>query len=133
MRLLISGFYNLSLTRAAVLRARELGASWASEEFMPINDPEYKEFNLDKNFFVHHDVPRNDEILLQVFDELGEKISSSGVHVVEVPDDIEYYIECYIKEWISENHQTWRKGSNIEGEQNDDFFSKDSKFSDHYE
>ena len=60
---------------------------------------------------LEHEIERNDPVLVQVVEELGEK--SSGRHaelkVVEIPDDVKWKIEEYDGvEWVAEQHRTWR-------------------------
>lgn len=55
-------------------------------------------------------VNRNDPILVQVIEELGDKASAkySSLTVVEIPDDVEWTIEEYDGlESIHEVHRTW--------------------------
>jgi hypothetical protein len=57
-----------------------------------------------------HDMPRNDPILVQVVEELGEKANNrySELKVVEIPDDVEWQIDEYDGvEWVAEKHRTW--------------------------
>ena len=61
-------------------------------------------------YFSDTDIERNDPILVQVVEELGEE--ANGKHatlkVVEIPDDIEWYIEEYDGcERVAEKHRTW--------------------------
>ena len=56
------------------------------------------------------DVARDDPVLLQVVEELGEKASGrfADLKVVEIPDDVEWQIDEYDGlEWVSERHRTW--------------------------
>lgn len=58
----------------------------------------------------NRDVPRDDTLLIQVVEELGEKASGScaRLKVVEIPADVEYTVEEYDgNEHIAEAHQTW--------------------------
>lgn len=53
---------------------------------------------------------RNDPILVQVVEELGDKASAkySRLKVVEIPDDVEWVIAEYDgNEWVAEKHSTW--------------------------
>jgi len=57
-----------------------------------------------------NDIPRDDPELVAIVEKLGE--DSWGEYaellVVEVPDDVEWYIEEYDgQEWIAERHRTW--------------------------
>jgi hypothetical protein len=64
----------------------------------------------DDAFFDKNIIPRNDPILIQVVEELGDKANRFGskLKVVEIPDDVEWQIEEYDgAEWISEKHRVW--------------------------
>lgn len=64
----------------------------------------------DDAFFDKNIIPRNDPILIQVVEELGDKANrfSSKLKVVEIPDDVEWEIKEYDgAEWISEKHRVW--------------------------
>jgi hypothetical protein len=56
------------------------------------------------------DIERNDPVLVQVVEELGDAASGKYSHltVVEIPDDVKWEIEEYDgKEWVAEVHRTW--------------------------
>jgi hypothetical protein len=56
------------------------------------------------------DIKRNDPILIQIVEELGEAANGSyaRLKVVEIPDDVEWTIKEYDgDEWIAEKHRTW--------------------------
>jgi hypothetical protein len=139
MRVLISSSCSFWLSREAVLRARELDASWAfpdhiaikGEEGSWLNDEKYQR---EEQYSLDHRVPRHDPILLQVFDELGQRMSAdegSEIKCVEVPDDLEYFVGSYLGEWIAEAHRTWTADTGLSGESGGGpVFTKDSKFSD---
>ena len=58
---------------------------------------------------LHHE-NRSDKILVQAVEELGDKASNllSDLVVVEVPDDVEFFIDDYDGfETVRENHRTW--------------------------
>ena len=64
----------------------------------------------DGNYFSERDIQRNDTILIEVVNELGEKADGfcSELKIVEIPDDVEWIIEEYDgKEWIAEDHRRW--------------------------
>ena len=143
MRVLISQNCWFRLSREATLRARELGAEWASKEHMPlVDEPGHYAYG-DESETRHEEdigyslsslVPRHDPVLLQVFDELGpERMTGlsfeidGGMEVALVPDDVTYFIGSYIAEWVAEAHRTWSS----QGEQSggSPVFTKDSKFS----
>tara|TARA_Y100000310_G_scaffold61032_1_gene56316 strand:+ start:621 stop:1202 length:582 start_codon:yes stop_codon:yes gene_type:complete len=55
-------------------------------------------------------IKRDDPILIQVVEELGEK--ANGAHaelkIVEIPDDVDWIIQEYDgNEWVAEAHRTW--------------------------
>lgn len=66
----------------------------------------------EENFFSEQDIPRNDPILVETVEALtAEKAGNrfSTLKVVEVPDDVDWYIEEYDgDEWVAERHRTWR-------------------------
>ena len=56
------------------------------------------------------DLERDDPILVQVVEELGDRCRTqvSAPKVVEIPDDVEWTIEEYDGlEWVAEVHRTW--------------------------
>ena len=56
------------------------------------------------------DMDRDDPILVQVVEELGDRCRTqvSSPKVVEIPDDVEWTIEEYDGlEWVAEVHRTW--------------------------
>jgi len=55
-------------------------------------------------------IPRDDELLVRIVEELGK--DADGIHaelkIVEVPDDINWYIEEYDGwEKVAERHRIW--------------------------
>lgn len=66
---------------------------------------------LNKAEWFHCDeIERNDPVLIQVIEELGEKSFgwASKLHIIEIPDGVEYQIEEYDgMEHIAEKHRTW--------------------------
>lgn len=120
MRVLLSRDCYLWLSREAVLRARELGATWASSENIPLvdepghhayGDDEKTQRYEDRGYSLKNTVPRHDPVLLQVFDELGSEgmvgPDHDGVETVEVPDYVHYFIGSYLGEWVAEAHRIW--------------------------
>lgn len=60
--------------------------------------------------FYASDLKRDDPLLIQVVEELGEKANGSyaQLKIVEIPEDVEWEIEEYDgSEHIAEKHQTW--------------------------
>ena len=103
-------FGGFSLSNAAVQRYGEL----AGLNLVSI-DKGY--FNLwyidsvdDENFFSMYNIDRDDPILIQVVEELGESSwgGAAELKVIEIPDNVEWEIEEYDgQEWVSEVHRTW--------------------------
>lgn len=63
-----------------------------------------------ENYISVLDIERNDPLLVQVVEEMGDKAngSHSDLNIVEIPDDVEWEIEEYDGiEWVSEKHRTW--------------------------
>jgi hypothetical protein len=78
--------------------------TWSMEEKGAWNQ-KYKD-----QTFSDYDIPRDDPILIQVIEELGE--FADGRHaelkIVEIPDDVEWQIDEYDGvEWVAEKHRTW--------------------------
>ena len=63
-------------------------------------------------------VPRNDEKLVEVIEELGSEAASGAhaeLHIVEIPDGVDWVIECndeFGNEWVAERHRTWHYDPN---------------------
>lgn len=70
-----------------------------------------EENNWCKEHFVNdNEIERDDPILIQVIEELGNDASGkcAELSIVEIPDNVEWEIEEYDGiEWISEIHRTW--------------------------
>ena len=57
-----------------------------------------------------YELCRDDSDLVAVVEALGSKANGkySELKIVEVPDDVNWYIEEYDgKEWVAEQHRTW--------------------------
>lgn len=79
---------------------------WLAEDIG--DSPTHEQLNAAKWF--EGDEGRNDPILVEVVEELGERANGdhADLKVVEIPDDVDYVIEEYDgTEWISETHRTW--------------------------
>ena len=64
-----------------------------------------------REIFSERDIPRDDSVLVAIVEEMGEKANNrySFLRVVEIPDDVDWYIEEYDgDEWVAERHRTWR-------------------------
>lgn len=56
------------------------------------------------------EIPRDDEVLIALVEEFGDKVNSrySNLKVVEIPDDVDWYIEEYDgMEHVAERHRKW--------------------------
>jgi len=63
-----------------------------------------------ENYFSSHDIRRDDPALIDVVAKLGSKAAGnfSDLKIVEIPDDVNWYIEEYDGiEHIAERHRTW--------------------------
>lgn len=61
--------------------------------------------------FHDRDIPRDDELLVRLVEELGDNANGhcAELKIVEIPEGVDWYIEEYDgMEWISERHRTWR-------------------------
>jgi hypothetical protein len=70
----------------------------------------YKGEISDDNLFWDRDIPRNDEDLVEIVENLGAAANGrfSSLKVVEIPEDVNWYIEEYDgREWVAERHRTW--------------------------
>ena len=55
-------------------------------------------------------ITRNDPILVEVVEQLGEAANSrfAELKVLEIPDDVQWIVEEYDgAEWVAEKHRTW--------------------------
>ena len=60
--------------------------------------------------FYDRDIPRNDPMLVQVVEEMGENSGGTfaNLKIVEIPDDVKWQIDEYDGlEWVAEVHRTW--------------------------
>lgn len=60
--------------------------------------------------FWEGDLERNDPALVQVVQEMGEKVNNdySSLKIIEIPDDVKWHIAEYDgREHVAENHRTW--------------------------
>jgi hypothetical protein len=59
----------------------------------------------------YRDILRDDPVLVQIVEEMGSNANGdyAELKVVEIPDDVDWYIEEYDgSEWVAERHRTWR-------------------------
>jgi len=64
----------------------------------------------DKYYFSNRDISRDDALLIEVIEELGDKASADlgEIRITEIPDGVDWYIEEYDgMEHVAEQHRTW--------------------------
>ena len=64
-----------------------------------------------KPFFDRYDIERDDPALVAVVRRLGSEANGdyATLKIVEVPADVDWYIDDYDgKEWVAEQHRTWK-------------------------
>ena len=62
----------------------------------------------DPNFY-HFDIPRDCPVLVEIVESGDANGIFSDLKIVEIPDDINWYIEEYDgMEHVAERHRTWR-------------------------
>ena len=103
-------FGGFSLSNAAVLRYGEL----AGLNLVSIDKGYFNQWYIDsvddEKYFSMYNIPRDDPILIQVVEELGEASwgGAAELKIVEIPDSVKWEIEEYDgQEWVSEVHRTW--------------------------
>ena len=66
--------------------------------------------SLDINGFSEHDICRDDPVLVEVVEELGDEASGNfaKLSIVDIPEDVQWYVDDYDgNEWVAERHRTW--------------------------
>jgi hypothetical protein len=70
----------------------------------------YKDSVAKENYFEDRDIPRNDPVLVEVVEKLGEAANgfAANLKTVEIPEDVDWCVEENDgREWVSEKHRTW--------------------------
>ena len=70
----------------------------------------YKDVVDDDNYFSTYDLERDDPILVQVVEEMGEEADSdmAKLRIADVPEGVDWYIDDYDGvETVREIHRTW--------------------------
>jgi hypothetical protein len=70
----------------------------------------YKDSVAKENYFDDREIPRNDPILVEVVEKLGDAAYgfAANLKTVEIPEDVNWCIEENDGlEWVSEKHRTW--------------------------
>jgi hypothetical protein len=71
----------------------------------------YKDSVAKENYFDDREIPRNDPILVEVVEKLGDAAYgfAANLKIVEIPEDVDWCIEENDGlEWVAEKHRTWR-------------------------
>ena len=61
--------------------------------------------------FYYYGISRDCPVLVEMLEEQGTAINTgySDLKVVEIPDEVDWYIEEYDgMEWVAEKHRTWK-------------------------
>ena len=84
-----------------------------NEEFYAMSMEERQAHNQkysDQTFGVYEDISRDDPVLIEVIEELGDAANGdcAELAIVEIPDDVEWEISEYDgREHVAEKHRTW--------------------------
>ena len=65
----------------------------------------------DDHYLSYYDIARNDSLLVQVVEEMGDRANGrySALKIVEIPDNVVWTIEEYDgNEWVAEAHRKWQ-------------------------
>lgn len=84
----------------------------SGEDFysMSIDDRIEHNRKLEKETFYYGNIGRDDPVLVQVVEELGEEANGgyAELEIVEIPDDVDWELNEYDgMEHIAEKHRTW--------------------------
>jgi hypothetical protein len=102
------GGFNLS-DEATELYAKYKGIGLRKEERDP-GSVLGADYYVGTEWFNYREIPRNDEELVRVVSELGEKANGfcASLKIVDIPVDVQWTIEEYDgNEWVAEKHRTW--------------------------
>jgi len=77
-----------------------------------LSDAALKEYKIRKDItdpnFYHYDIPRDCPVLVEMVERGDVDSVYSDLRVVEIPDDVNWYIEEYDGlEHVAERHRTW--------------------------
>jgi len=100
---------------------KDFNSTWKTNSYYTVPVAEFEEahkqdkkngsyFQSNALCWSHYDIERNDPLLIQVVEEMGENVNNrfSELKVVEIPDDVAWHIQEYDGlEWVAENHRTW--------------------------
>jgi hypothetical protein len=104
-------FGGFRISQKCAERMAELGSERAKKELEEVlTDPSHCFYGYGIVEGMEGDYERTDPLLIQAVEELGKEAStnSSDLHVVEIPDDVNWYIHNYDgNENIEEVHRSW--------------------------
>jgi hypothetical protein len=114
MKIVINKKYgNFSLSEEAILfYGDKKGLNIIAKQDEVIKDLNHYYLNEEKeeNSFCEWNIKRNDPVLVEVVEQLGDLANTrhTRLKVVEVPDDVEWYIHDYDGiESVYEKHRIW--------------------------
>jgi hypothetical protein len=101
------GGFRLS-KEAVLLYGEKKGLNIIAEEDKVIKGLNH--YFLNEDSFAEWDIERNDPVLVEVVEQLGDLANSryAKLKIVEVPDDVKWYIyDYYGVEEVHEEHRKW--------------------------
>ena len=106
-------FKSMGLFTCWIVPENERIESKSAEQFYAMDMDARQEYNItySQQYISCHEIPRDDEALVQLVEENAELASGrcADLRVVEIPDDVQWEIEEYDgSEHIAEVHRTWR-------------------------
>ena len=73
--------------------------------------PLSEDSDINKGYFSPSDIERNDPVLVEVVETLGDEKASGScgdLHIAEIPEGVDWQIGEYDgMEWVEEKHRTW--------------------------
>ena len=112
MKIVINNCYGgFSLSEEAIeLYLTKKGLEFSKEKSQHFSLIGYNYFVKGQEDWYDRHIDRDDPVLVEVVEVLGEKANGScaDLKVVEIPDGIEWQLEEYDgNEWVAEAHRTW--------------------------
>jgi hypothetical protein len=113
MKIVINSDYGgFGLSDKAIARFLELkGIEYETKKEMGYTCYYHKGFlGVTEHYINEYDIERNDPVLVQVVEELGEEANGkyASLKIVEIPDDVKWVIDYYDGiESIHEEHRKW--------------------------
>lgn len=112
MKIVINSCYGgFSLSEEAIeLYLTKKGLEFSKEKSEFFSLVGYNYIVKDQEHWYDRDIERNDSVLVEVVEVLGEKANGrcADLKVVEIPDGVDWQVEEYDgNEWVAEVHRTW--------------------------